>query len=368
MLRSTFVVLFHCSSSRPVCQHPPSHDPLHDQKLRPIHHRAYLTLDHALRTAILLSLHLKPASPTPWPSKTSSDSRTFWAVRTLEHLLSTATSRPACFPLNDYNVPVPGSSDTNEVSGTHSSTLNVYTRITITAEWALSSLYTVKAATLSWQDVQHRVLKLHSELETLLPMMTDQTRLMLHFAWIDAMLMITRPCLVAPREHQDSVTQDMARRCVRAAQKVAQLLPDEPDACIFQNGPWWCLSHYIIRAVGVLRLTVSGQAAVGSEFDVAPTVNKLVRWLQWLAPDDAVAAQCLNAIGTARDEWTAAGFTEGYPFLQDGWSATTAQPQFMGNFHGMDDLVDSDNVISTMASQAQPGRLPMPPSYGDPYG
>jgi hypothetical protein len=251
-------------------------------------------------------------------------------------------------------VPLPAE-DPNEI-------LNVYTRISITAQWALSSMYTVKAATLPWQDVQERVVRLQSELEGMLPQMTDGVRLMLHFAWLDAMMLVTRPCLVAPQGCDDTA-RDMARQCVRAAQRVAQLLPNEPAAGIFQNGPWWCLSHYIVRAVGVFRLAMSQGAA---EVELASMMEKLVRWLQWMAPDDGVAAQCVAAVQAERGDIV---MGEGFPIPgQQGWGVAMGQPQFLAEFHGLDDLMDSDGVISMMVEQAQPEMLPMPPEYGAQYG
>ena len=222
-------------------------------------------------------------------------------------------------------------------------------------------MYTVKAATLPWHEVQNRVVRLQSELESMRPHMTDGARLMLHFAWMDAMMLVTRPCLVAP-EDCDDVARNMAGHCVRAAQRVGQLLPREPAVDIFQNGPWWCLSHYIVRAVGVLRLAVS--RGVGTE--LGTTTEKLVRWLQWMAHDDGIAAQCVAAVQAGRGVNT---MGEAFPILgQENWGAAMGQPQFLAEFHSLDDLMDSDGVISTMAAQGQPEMLPWPAQYGNPYG
>ena len=262
-------------------------------------------------------------------------------------------------------------------------TLEVYVKITITTQWALSSLYTVKAATLPWRDVQDRVARLKSELETLLPQIADRQRLMLHFAWFDAMILITRPSLCAPG-HTDRVTQDTARQCVKAAQGVARLLTDEPDERIFWNGPWWCLAHYIVRAMGVFKMAIEAQTSI--EEEVRPAVDKLVRWLRWMARDDYIAAQGIRTFegtslirGGSSSNNNNPGFAGGafeqgdlgtgaYSFVQNRWDGIPAQPQFLDDFHALDDLLDSDGVISTMVSQARPDMLPMPPVYGTPYG
>ncbi|KAF2829973.1 hypothetical protein CC86DRAFT_178170 [Ophiobolus disseminans] len=299
--------------------------------------RAWLTLGVALRYAISLNLHLKPPTSTPWPSRTETHARTWWALRTLESFLCSITSRPSSFPLNDCNVPLPSS----PLSPT---TLQVYVKITITTQWALSSLYTIKAATLPFRDIQARVARLKSELETLLPQIEDHQRSMLQFAWFDAMILITRPCLAAT-SHHDTTTRDLASHCVKAAGGLTRLLPDTPDARIWTNGPWWCLAHYIVRALNVLRACQ------------APEADKLVRWLQWMAPGDAVASLALKSEGAFGAD------------LYRGWDeAADGEAQYLADFHDLDDLMDSDGVISAMVSQERPQMLPMPPVYGGPYG
>jgi hypothetical protein len=276
-------------------------------------------------------MHLKPPATTPEFSRTELLAHTWWALRTLECLLSAITHRPSSFPLNDCNVALP----------TASSQLQLYVKITITTQWALSSLYTVKAATLPWRDIQDRVARLKSELEGLAPQITD-SRLMAHFAWLDAMMIVTRPCL-------GTCEQNVAGHCVQAAQTVAQLLPDQPSRHVFENMPWWCLRHYIKRAMGVLR-----------KVDVP--ADKLARWLECLEQDDSDLPA--SAFGQHAMD------TGGFGFMDERWAGgnAAAQPQFLNDFHAMDDLLDSNGVISTMVAHSRLEMLPMPLVYGTPYG
>lgn len=255
--------------------------------------------------------------------------------------------------------------------------LQTYVKITVTMQWAISSLYTVKAATLSWMDVYDRVIKLRGELETLLPQMTRE-RSILHFAWFDAMMIITRPCLVASQAD----AKQIAGQCIQAARSFTSLLPDEPNERFYVTGPWWCLAHYILRAVGIFMMATSSQVHFNAASQISPDVKKLGLWLQWMAPSNPIAAQGLEAVqrtlkhgpnyreyaGTYEQELKGA-FGEGYSsFVGDRWDQNLSQPQFLDEFHGMDDLLDSDGVITAMVSQARPDMLPMPPIYGDPFG
>lgn len=111
-----------------------------------------------------------------------------------------------------------------------------------------------------------------------------------------------------------------------------------------------------------------------------PSVEKLVRWLRWMQRDDVIAGRGLEAFeNMLKRGGNDAGYAgifeqgvlengEGYPFFQHRWSEVPSQPQFLSDFHQMDDLLDSDGIISTMVSQARPDMLPMPPMYGNPYG
>lgn len=241
-------------------------------------------------------------------------------------------------------------------------------------------MYTVKAATLPWSDVLNRVEVLKKELEVLIPQMLDGQRLMLHFAWFDAMMLVTRPALAFLQHAKlgvHSTVRDtnmavqasaMARRCIDAAARVGEILPDEPYARIWLNGPWWCLAHYIIRALGVFKLAASIPDAERSQLS-----RKLLRWLEFLAPDDPIAADALRIkqhhSTTSGDLDTHMGVFGGEStFMENGWHADLAQPQFIQEFHSLDDLLDSDGVISTMVERSGPELLPMSPVWGERYG
>ncbi|KAH7090233.1 fungal-specific transcription factor domain-containing protein [Paraphoma chrysanthemicola] len=346
--------------------------------------KAWLTVGVALRYSVALNLHLRCQDDYPYSGRSETLARTWWSLRSLDCFLSSTIGRPTAFPIQDSNTPLPRDQPTTQHGMSSASTLQIYTRISIITQWALSTLHTIRAATMPWQEIQDRVVKLKTGLEALLPQISDRERLMLHFSWFDSMILITRPMLSPQRSQHDlsdqmrHVSDAMARDCVQAARGVTRLLPDEPDERIFRNGPWWCLAHYIMRAMAVFLLAMSPQV-LQVHTDLVLPVKKLIRWLQWMRQDDPVASHGLNAVlNTLRKGVNQMDFASvfeqepldeyGTEYLHSagGWPVA-AEPQYMSDFQVFDDYMVAGGANQGLGIHAQPDLLPMPPTYGNPY-
>jgi hypothetical protein len=340
--------------------------------------RAWLIVGTAIRFAIALNLHLKCQDNTPWPSRAEMLSRTWWSLRSLECLLCSITGRPSTFPLQECNTPLPRIAPNLSEDIQSLKNLQLYTKISITTQRALTSLYSVRAASLPWTSIQKRVVKLKTELDTLIPDTSDPENLMLHLSWFDAIIIITRPCLCAPKNRTNlsddelQLAQTIAQDCIQAARGVTRLLPDEPDERIYQIGPWWCISHYIIRTTTIFLLALSLPSSTGCDMNPIPSMKKLIRWLQWMQPNDAVAAQGLARIlNTLQKSASHADFadvfkqraldTTGNSLLDpDRWGGDDVEPM---HFSEWDDFIDEDGAMNDMLSQNLDDMLPMAPVF-----
>ncbi|KAH7392643.1 fungal-specific transcription factor domain-containing protein [Pyrenochaeta sp. MPI-SDFR-AT-0127] len=352
--------------------------------------RAWVTVGIALRLSVALGLHLTTSEPTPWHSRVDLLSRLWWSLRTLETLLSSVTGRPSTIPLQDCNVQLPRVPSCEEDNRVPGMALQTYLKISITSQWTLTSLYSVRAATLPWQSIEERVQQLKSELEKLLSAISDRERLMLHFSWFDTMIMITRPCLWSRRRNDSfaessPATQNIANQCVQAAQAVTKLLPSEPDECIFRNGPWWCLAHYIMRAMTIFLLAMSDQGSYSTCIDteIIPSVKKLICWLRWMRQKNPVAKKGLEVVlHTLKRthnhkvfadifEQEAADAYADLWLVNSKWEVdmTATYPQFvpeLDEWAGLADLSGEwSNFVYPLTTDTL--TLPIPPVYGNPF-
>lgn len=199
------------------------------------------------------------------------------------------------------SVPFPQLFPAEKIAASATMNLQAFLKISMISQSALHTLYSAHAATQPWSSVQESIQTLSVELEQLLPVMSDCKRLILHFQWCDTMILVTRPCLF-PRttlgvsEEMSWKDRALAEQCIKAAQTIGKLLPEKPDSCIFQNGPWWCLVHYIMRALSVMLLSSSHEslAFLVRRDDLAASVKKLVDWLGWLQAHNVVAKRGLE--------------------------------------------------------------------------
>jgi hypothetical protein len=122
-------------------------------------------------------------------------SRKWWSLRSLEGFLSVATGNPSSISLQDCSVPLPRTLPGNIHGVQSTALLQLFSKITVISQWAVSLLYTGRTATLSQASLQERVSMTKTELETMLPQILEREHLVLQLAWFDAMMLVTRPCL-----------------------------------------------------------------------------------------------------------------------------------------------------------------------------
>ncbi|KAK9543460.1 hypothetical protein V6Z79_010131 [Aspergillus fumigatus] len=74
----------------------------------------------------------------------------------------------------------------------------------------------------------------------------------------------------------------MAKMSLESAQKMLDLLPDQPDSIfLYQIYPWWCILHYIMQAATILLLELSfGSLHMPEEEqNLLVAAKKAIRWL-----------------------------------------------------------------------------------------
>lgn len=330
-------------------------------------------------------VHRKARDINKWSSQTEITSRTWWGLRSLECLLSSITGQPLAVPVPEPGMPLPTLLSPNYRGVKSVTMLQTSIKITIIAQWALSGLYSVQAATLHWHNIQDRVTVLRTELNNLYSELTGQDNTMLQFSWFDTMILITRPCLHIQKHTYDmpnegfQIAKDVGKQCIQAARGVTQLLPNEPSDTMHRNGPWWCLTHYIMRAMAVLLVAMSAECAIEVADDHNLMIKKLVRWLQWLQPTDPVAHQGLKTILTTLQrsphqaeyadilqQEAARGF-DGFLLDSIRGQNSGTMPQFLNDFGLMDELMDPTRNLNEMLAQSQTGTLPLPRTYRAPF-
>lgn len=333
-----------------------------------------------------LDLHLEQSTDQQWLGRTVMLRRTWWTVRTLESLLSSITSRSSVLLNQGSVVPLPQIPSHNEEERQITANFNIYAKIGVIAHDALLTLYPVRVRPLTQQNIESYFAKPKSDLETLLPEINDRKHSMLHFAWFDAMILITRPGLFlstndsVPEETVPDM-QEVARTCIKAAHAMTRLLSNEPSANIFQNGPWWCLVHYIMRAMTVFLLVMSRQTQWPGQLylEIVISAKKLIHWLQWMRPNDRVADCALQIVlNTVKHasyhadfaeflEGKTLGSLEGFTFGNDEWMGDFDSDYTFNPIGGLDHSLDPvAERTDEMQSPLHSGELS--PAPGEPLG
>jgi hypothetical protein len=334
----------------------------------------------------VLNLHLKDDDSEVWHTRVDAKSLAWWNLRSLDTLLSSLTGRPSAISVEDCNLSLPGSFSQDETRQRATKFLQINLKITVIAHCALSSLYSVSAADLSQRSLTDRITKLITELETLLPAILDRERLILHFNWLYTMILVTRPYLrhimirIDDEPESSPDARELAKQCLRAAQGTVRLFPEQPNDNIFRNGPWWCITPYIMHTMSVLLSvppTLNSESSAASP-SIPQSIDKLVRWLQWMKPRDPMAARALAAVLDSRRRAGDDSFADLFPqdspdmyneYALPPWDLSMSTGMAAEPVHFMDDAVELEDLVASVEpqSQPQPGVLPLPPRYNNAF-
>ncbi len=308
----------------------------------------------SLRLALAVGLHLRNDDQSALPSKKEHLIRTWWSLNSIENLLCTLIGRPCVIPKDQCTVPLPtmpsGRSLENKGSAmlrnqnhlesnsfpptskllssradteiaTRASFLGACVTIAAIIEKALSKLYSPQTFDDSWKQIQKEIDTLSKELDEwvaaarlagLEPVNSvkethvHRERLLLSFQYHSTKLLIYRPCLcrlerriVGQSDASVDFNQKTAEACVKAAQAVTGLFPDEPDQnFIYQQSPWWCIVHNIMQAIAVFLLELSfGRTHMANpDGTILQSIKKLIRWLEYMSVSNTVARRAHEVV------------------------------------------------------------------------
>lgn len=248
----------------------------------------------AIRHAQAAGLHLRYEDSVVSPKRSKTLAQLWWALYSIECVLTCITGRPRTIAAKDCTVPPPGTMGT-EMQASHdntppnlstvSSSISrasgssmgeahtdtgvdafdvAYTGLDILMDKILSGLYSPRKSSNSWKGAQAEISSLSEDLEAWaiksLPYgpsaaasehNLSREQLLLHLNYQNAKICITRPCLCrldlrikGQSEESARFNQKMAEGCIGAALAITSMLPDPPNPTwFFENGPWWSAVH-----------------------------------------------------------------------------------------------------------------------------
>ncbi|KAH6622262.1 hypothetical protein C7974DRAFT_457309 [Boeremia exigua] len=95
-----------------------------------------------------------------------------------------------------------------------------------------------------------------------------------------------------PKPLMISTTRWPANASMLQRRSRTSCLTKQNAAYLYQIGPWWSLSYYLMQALIVLLLELSFDAVHDPEREeILPNVKKLIRWLRVLKRKDRVAGR-----------------------------------------------------------------------------
>lgn len=282
--------------------------------------RAWNITGLAVRSAQSLGLHLKNTTPGVAPVKKRHYAKLWFAVASLESMLTVMTGRPTMVNPRDCSVSVPrdrsaedslsetsssersqqagfrdqqGSASTSELNeGSDSSRLSRessltpvgarffthYTDICALAKEVVGALYYPGIRRKKWSEIQtiisnfdKRLIAWREHLSTPFDnadaspdLEIESCRVALRIAFHSTRTIINRPCLcrlderiVDQSANSKGTNRAFAGKCVDSARAVLRLVLYKPDSTILRRGAiWWMLLHHLKRALTVSLLEV----------------------------------------------------------------------------------------------------------------
>ncbi|PZD23065.1 fungal specific transcription factor domain containing protein, partial [Pyrenophora tritici-repentis] len=309
--------------------------------------RAWYMIGIAIRHAQAAGLHLRFKDPAISPKRKKTLAQIWWALYSIESILTSITGRPRTIAAEDCTVPLPGVvgsdmqtshgnttpnlSTTLSLSRGSGSSINeqgtnvsvhsfdvAYIRLDILMDKILSGLYSTRKSSKSWKVAQGEIASLSKELEAWAIQSLangpssatskhnlSREKLLLYFYYHSAKICITRPCLCrldlrikGQSKESSHFDQKMAEACISAALDITSILPDPPNPkWLYENGPWWAAVHIIMQSLTVLlELSLGAIHLAVNKSHVTSCVDKLIRWLQSMKLVDAVSGSAYNVV------------------------------------------------------------------------
>ncbi|KAF2636492.1 hypothetical protein P280DRAFT_473040 [Massarina eburnea CBS 473.64] len=285
--------------------------------------RAWVVVGMALRFSQSLGLHVRNEDPSTTLPRREVLVRIWWSIYYLDRHLSVITGRPSVIVDGSCSVPLPipfAEGDMSEEMGTPDSSggsridanegsfIRAIAQMGIITQSILSGLYSAGTMVRSSFAVQQDIIELKRRLENWvqsLPAEFDfriqrpslhpyfRERILLGFEYYSSIILLTRPCLgglgsPAGQETRDeSFLGQMATLCVEAAKAELDMLQDKPKPYfVFENGPWWSITHYLMQSLAAILLALS-YSSLGAQFDASLSVyaKEIIRWLRSMEND-----------------------------------------------------------------------------------
>jgi hypothetical protein len=177
-----------------------------------------------------------------------------------------------------------------------------YCDLAVIVQEIVNTVYSVDCVMVPWKHIENRIGELRSRIDLWfhsIPTFLDFTRkedegpellrckLALAFHYYSAQITLGRPCLCrrdaqkkSPAD-RTSFSHEMAVLTLESAERMLDLIPDEPNAVqLYEISPWWCILHYLMQAVTVLLLELSFGTvhAPDSEKNFLQLAKKGIRW------------------------------------------------------------------------------------------
>lgn len=175
--------------------------------------------------------------------------------------------------------------------------------LAVVVQEIVNKVYSPDCVMVPWAHIENRIGELRSRIDLWyhsLPAILDFTRkedegpdllrakLTLAFHYYSARITLGRPCLCrrdarqrSPHE-KSTFSHDMAILTLESANRMLDLIPDEPNATqLYEIAPWWCILHYLMQAATVLLLELSfGNVHMPEgEQNFFIMAKKAIRWL-----------------------------------------------------------------------------------------
>jgi hypothetical protein len=268
----------------------------------------------SLRHAQAAGFHLKNEDLSVPLSQKRSVAQTWWALHSIECILTSITGRPRVICRNDCTVPLlsqlaEGSTtkkaSAQQMSASQSKSMpltllstpgqgppdavadldtffNAWSNLDIIQHKTLTSLYSAQTAISSWKHMQREISSLMTELSewaqnavpnglfgtsgTEQPNQQRENSL-LYFHHQSVKIYITRPCLCrldrrikGQSAESASFNQNTADACVQAALDLTSWLPEPTDLrWVYEKGPWWASVHISKFTAGKHRTATNHQ-------------------------------------------------------------------------------------------------------------